>query len=51
MESDIARIKFMRESIGPDLALMVDANQVILCVWDSFVIVDTTSLLFLWFLL
>jgi len=27
LEDDVARIKFMRESIGPDLNLMVDANQ------------------------
>jgi L-fuconate dehydratase len=27
LESDVARIKFMREAIGPNLDLMVDANQ------------------------
>jgi len=27
LEEDVARIKFMREAIGPDEALMVDANQ------------------------
>lgn len=26
-EGDVARLKFMREAIGPDQALMVDANQ------------------------
>jgi L-fuconate dehydratase len=27
LNSDVARIKFMREAIGPDQSLMVDANQ------------------------
>lgn len=27
LEHDVARMKFMREAIGPDLNLMVDANQ------------------------
>ena len=27
LEDDVARIQFMREAIGPDQALMVDANQ------------------------
>lgn len=27
LESDVARIKFMRDAIGPNLDLMVDANQ------------------------
>ena len=27
LKDDVARIQFMREAIGPDQALMVDANQ------------------------